>query len=260
MMKRKNPCLLWLILFIMAISPLFAQKDNIQKKNVVIVLDASGSMRSNMRGTRTRKMEAAKNALKQVLKTVPPDTHIGLLVFSGKNIKDHWIFPLGPRNDQRLNKAIDMIEPGGGTPLGAYMKIGAERLLLERKKQMGYGNFRLLIVTDGEAQDKKLVNLFTPRILSRGIIMDVIGVDMAQNHTLAKKVHSYRKANNPESLKKAIAEVFAEVSDTGTHSVSQDAFEILKPIPDEVVNGMLKSLINTPNDSLDNMKQPRKIP
>jgi uncharacterized protein YegL len=217
----------------------------VQKSNVVIILDASGSMKSNMRNIRVQKMDSAKRALKEVLKTVPQNTQIGLLVFSGTNVENHWVYPLGPRNDARLNRVIDMIDPGGGTPLGAYIKIGAERLIQERKNQMGYGQYRLLIVTDGQAQDIQLVNDYTPDVLSRGITVDVIGVDMAQNHTLATKVHSYRKADDPDSLKKAVAEVFAEVSDKGTDVISNDAFEIIKPIPDEFADKLLKALIET---------------
>lgn len=224
--------------------------QDIQKSNVVIILDASGSMKSNMRNTRVQKMVAAKRALIEVLRTVPQNTQIGLLVFSGTNVKNHWVYPLGPRNDARLNNTIATIEPGGGTPLGAYIKIGADRLIQERKNQMGYGQFRLLIVTDGQAQDLQLVNSYTPAVLSRGIIMDVIGVDMVQNHTLATKVHSYRKADNPDSLKTAVAEVFAEVSDQGTDAISEDAFEIIKPLPDDVAEKLLKTLIETDNSPI----------
>jgi Ca-activated chloride channel family protein len=238
------------ILAIFLLTRLAATTEDIQKSNVVIILDASGSMKSNLRSSRTQKMAAAKHALKEVLKTVPQDTQIGLLVFSGTNVKNHWVYPLGPRNDARLNTAIDMIEPGGGTPLGAYIKIGADRLVQERKNQMGYGQYRLLIVTDGQAQDIQLVNTYTPEVLSRGVIMDVIGVDMVQNHTLATKVHSYRKADDPESLKKAVAEVFAEVSEKGTDAISSDAFEIIKPLPDEVADKLLKALVETDNSPI----------
>ena len=55
--------------------------------NVVIVLDASGSMGQPMRDQRTQKMVAAREAIKAVLKTVPPTTRIGLLVFSAENLR-----------------------------------------------------------------------------------------------------------------------------------------------------------------------------
>ena len=65
-----------------------------------------------------------------------------------------------------LNGAIDSITSQGGTPLGEYMKQGADALLDARKKQFGYGTYRLLVVTDGEANDAGLVDGYTPDIIS----------------------------------------------------------------------------------------------
>jgi len=92
-----------------------------------------------------------------------------LLVFSAKGVETDWLYPLGPRDDAKLMQAIDRPQPGGGTPLGAYLKKGTDRLLEERAKQFGYGTFRLLVVTDGEAGDKELVERYTPEVIARGI-------------------------------------------------------------------------------------------
>ena len=224
-----------------------ARSEDVYHDNVVIILDASGSMAEFMRRTGTRKMAAAKAALREVLRQVPETTHVGLLVFSGRNVRNHWVYPLGPRDDARLIKAIDLPVPGGGTPLGKYIKIGADRLLQERAKQLGYGTYRLLVVTDGEAGDKHLVEKYTPEVVARGITVDVIGVDMKGTHTLATKVHSYRSADDPMSLKKAIAEVFAEVSSTGTDAAQAEAFDVLAPIPTGLVTVMIEALSTSGN-------------
>ncbi len=218
--------------------------------NVVIVLDASGSMKQNMRGTRTKKMDAAKDALKAVLKNVSPTTHIGLLVFSSKNLKNDWAYPLGPRDEQALIRAIELPIANRGTPLGEYIKIGADRLLEARQAQYGYGSYRLLIVTDGDANDPELVDRYTPDVLARGITMDVIGVDMGQDHTLATMAHSYRRANDPASLEQAIREVFAELSaDSGDFSM-EEAFELIEPIPLESAAAALQALSNSGNEPI----------
>ena len=77
------------------------------------------------------------------------------------------------------------------------MKQGADALLDARKKQFGYGTYRLLVVTDGETDDAGLVDGYTPDIISRGITIDAIGVEMQSQHTLATMVHSYRSADDP---------------------------------------------------------------
>lgn len=217
------------------------------RDNVVIVLDASGSMKQRMRGSGVQKMEAAKAALKSVLQNLPPTTHIGLLVFSAKNLRNDWVYPLGPREEERLLEAIDQPIPESGTPLGEYIKMGADRLLEARAQQYGYGTYRLLIVTDGNANDPELVNRYTPEVLARGILVDVIGVDMKTDHTLASMAHSYRRANDPDSLERAIREVFAELSsDTGDFSM-EEAFELIAPFPVECAEAALQALSTSGN-------------
>ncbi len=214
--------------------------------NVVVVVDASGSMGSPMRGTNTDRMSVAKDALKQVLGQIPSSTHVGVLVFPNGN----WVYPLGPRNDERLNGAIDSITSQGGTPLGEYMKQGADALLEARKKQFGYGTYRLLVVTDGEANDAGLVDGYTPDIISRGITIDAIGVEMQSQHTLATMVHSYRSADDPESLRQAINEVFAEVSAADAGTTGENAFEMIADLPGETASAMLKTLSTTGNEPI----------
>ena len=218
--------------------------------NVVILLDASGSMEETLAGTRTRKMDAAKTALKTVLERVPASTHIGLLVFSSSNVKDHWVYPLGPRDDAALTRAIELPDPAGNTPLGRYLKLAGDRLLEERARQFGYGTYRLLVVTDGEAQDQNLVDRFAPEIMARGLTLDVIGVGMKQDHTLARKSHSYRRANDPASLQRAVAEVLAEVSRPRSDAAGAEAFELLAPIPTEVAAAAIQALSTSGNDPI----------
>jgi hypothetical protein len=224
--------------------------------NVVIILDSSGSMAGPLPGGNTDKMTAAKAALKQVLQSVPQETRIGLLVFSAKNVETDWIYPLGPRDDAKLMQAIDQPMPGKDTPLGAYLKKGADRLLEARAKQFGYGTFRLLVVTDGEAQDQPLVDRFTPEIIARGITVDVIGVAMNQRHTLATRVHSYRSANDPSSLKRAIAEVFAEIGGRASDTTGAEVFAQLKPIPGEVAQAMIQALASSGNQPIGERPRP----
>ena len=229
------------------------------KNNVVIVLDASGSMGETMRGTGVRKIDAAKKALKEVIKHVPADTQIGILVFSASNLSNDWVYPLGPRDDAKLMRAIDKPEPGGRTPLGQYTKVGADALLRQRKAQYGYGSYRLLVVTDGEAGDPELVDKYVPESMARGIVIDAIGVDMRSDHTLATKVNSYRRANDPRALKTAVAEVFAEVADSGSNATNQDAFDQLASIPDELATGMLKALTASGNHPIGEKPKPAPV-
>ncbi len=224
--------------------------DDIHKDNIVVILDASGSMQDKFSGDRTKsKMEAAKAALQEVLAKVPDDTWIGLLVFSGANIRNEWVYPLGEKDTQKLIAAINLPQPGGGTPLGKYIRIGANRLLEERAKQYNYGNYRLLIVTDGEASDAAQVEYYTPEILNRQIRVDVIGVDMETDHMLAKVVDSYRRADNPGELVAAVSQILAETGDTVTDADGEDAFEYIAPLSSEIAADLIQRLTTPPSNT-----------
>lgn len=247
---------LLMILLTGAVMAAGAQTREVYVDNVVIVLDASGSMNDRMSGTSIRKIEAAKTAIREVLNNTPATTQVGLLVFGQER---RWEYPLGPRNDTALIRALDGLYADGGTPLGEFIKKGADRLLEARRDQFGYGSYRLLIVTDGEASDGELVARYTPDVISRGIIVDVIGVDMRQDHTLANQVHSYRRANDPDSLSRAVREVFAEVG-SGDDGLSGDAaFKELQGLPVEAAMAIIDSLAATGNEPIGASVQGRSM-
>lgn len=239
-----------LLLSLLILGLQICSADDIHKDNIVVILDASGSMQDKFSGDRTKsKMEAAKAALQEVLAKVPDDTWIGLLVFSGANIRNEWVYPLGEKDTQKLIAAINLPQPGGGTPLGKYIRIGANRLLEERAKQYNYGNYRLLIVTDGEASDAAQVEYYTPEILNRQIRVDVIGVDMKTDHMLAKVVDSYRRADNPGELVAAVSEILAETGDTVTDADGEDAFEYIAPLSSEIAADLIQRLTTPPSNT-----------
>ncbi len=212
-------------------------------QNVVVVLDDSGSMGDRMRSNRqTTKIAAARSALISVLETLPEDAQVGIVVL---NQRPSWVVPLGPVEKESTRRAIMNTQANGGTPLGQFMKIGADALLEAREKDH-YGSYRLLIVTDGEAGDARLVKRYLPDILGRGITVDVIGVDMAARHSLATMVHSYRRADDPKMLATAVREVFAETTATGADAGESD-FELLQAIPSQLASAALLALAETGN-------------
>lgn len=226
---------------------LFAAVLSAADQNVVVVLDDSGSMDEGMRG-RIRKMDAAKGALLSVLENLPDEAHVGVLALNSRVKGSPWIAPLGPVDRALIKQQIGSVRAGGATPLGAAMKEAADALLEKRKKDV-YGDYRLLIVTDGEAGDQQLVDQYLPAIKARGLITDVIGVNMKGDHSLATQVNTYRRADDPDSLAQAIAEVFAETSDDSGDAGESD-YDLLSGLPDEVAAAALVSLSATDNQPI----------
>ncbi len=214
---------------------------------VVVILDDSGSMNEKMRTNSgsTSRMGAARNSLIKVINSLPEDTKFGVRLLNGKNV-DRKLIPLGLLNREDAVKTISRVSATGGTPLGQVMREGADELLQYRNLNK-YGSFRLLIITDGEANDRDLVATYLPMILARGISIDVIGVGMKETHQLASQAHSYRSVNDAEGLEKAVSEILAEPLDN--QDISQD-FELLAQIPDEFASQAIESLTSPDNSPL----------
>jgi hypothetical protein len=225
------------------------------QENVVIVLDDSGSMNTKMQ-SRSSRMDAAKKALASVLKQFRPDTKLGLLLLNGARNHDHWAIPLDHLSANQATKLILSLHADGGTPLGERLREGADALLKLREKQF-YGNYRLLVVSDGEAEDRKMLDAYLPDILSRGIMVDAIGVDMSQDHSLATRVHSYRRADDDAALEKALQEVFAERIESSGDG-SQEDYRLLQAIDDSTAKDVLAAISKSNNSAITATKKPEQ--
>lgn len=227
--------------------------------NVVIVFDDSGSMNQAFSGGsgREKKVDAGKAALKTVISTMAVDTHIGILLLNGLHT-GRWLHELGPVDRPALIQTIEKLVPAGGTPLYASMKEGMDALLAYRGKHF-YGNYRLVVVTDGqESANRNLLKKYLPDMLTRGISIDVIAVDMRGDDELARvaketSVVTYRSADDPESLSKAIHEVLSETDQSDTEAADED-YAILAALPDGFGLQAIQALVSSGNQPIGEMK------
>lgn len=241
-MKRLLHCMIGLFI---------SQQALAQDFNVVVVFDASGSMHERMDGG--SRLDIAKQALKTVVPTIYPGTQVGIVCFS--DVSPDWVYPLSVLETSKISAAIDSIVAKGGTPLGEYIKIGADELLAQREKQKGNGYYRLLVITDGEAADQYDVDRYVPDIISRGIRVDAIGVGMKQDHTLATKVHNYYPGNDLASLKNAISKTFAEIKPA---DVEQD-FDLISSVEPALAKAIIKSFSEQSNHPVGTPRPERTV-
>ncbi|MEO0587020.1 MAG: vWA domain-containing protein, partial [Planctomycetota bacterium] len=228
-----------------------AAEPVVDATNVVILLDASGSMGNSMRGSTQSKMIVARQALLSVVQSLPPDTNVGVLVFSGRGKQGDWVHDLGPIDLPALERSLNALHPDGGTPLGRYIQLAANRLLNQRAEQGGYGTYRLIIVTDGQAGDEELVEAYTPQVLARGLTVQVIGVAMNEEHMLANRVHAYRPAADAASLQAALSAAVAEVRTDDTGFADADGeFDVIAPLPAESALPLIAALRISGNDPI----------
>ncbi len=182
-----------------------ALEEDQLKRNYYVIFDGSGSMRGD-------KIQIAKQAFKEFVDLVPPDANLGLIVFDAKNASER--VPLGSNRKAILDE-IDNVRAGGGTPLGPAAEFGYQMLTAQALKQLGYGEYNLVIVTDGEASDEGKLKRSVDMILKKSpIIIHTIGFRIKGGHTLNQPGRIfYRSAESYEDLRRGLEEVLAEAED-----------------------------------------------
>ncbi|MBP3040286.1 VWA domain-containing protein [Bacillaceae bacterium Marseille-Q3522] len=94
--------------------------------NVVIILDASGSMAFQI-GNKTR-MEAAKDSIRNFVQQLPPEAKVGIRVYGQEGTgsdadkqlscsSSELVYPISPYDEGAFNGALDKFAPAGWTPI-----------------------------------------------------------------------------------------------------------------------------------------------
>lgn len=179
-------------------------------RSFYVVIDASGSMNeTECAGSFPNRTEAAKWAAKEfTTKRVPADVNLGLHVFDGSGARER--VPLGMQNRDAITQEIDGIRGGGNTPLNAAIRQAAEALSRQRERQLGYGEFYVVVATDGQASDGDLQENAVRYAAQQRIPIITIGFCLRADHPLARASVSYRDANSPQDLLAALQETQGE--------------------------------------------------
>jgi len=181
-------------------------------RNFYFIIDGSGSM--NERTTRncggdqnfSSKIQGAKWAIKQFLKQIPDDVNIGMFVFDENGARE--TVPLGINNREQFLSSINRIVASGETPLYKSIKVGTNKLIKEYQKQLGYGEFRLVVVTDGIADNIPEAAIYAAKY---GIPIYTIGLCVGKNHPLRYFSVNYKAADNFAELSQGLKDTLAEL-------------------------------------------------
>lgn len=177
--------------------------------NVYIVFDGSGSMDG-------QPIEEAKSAVATFIAGAPNILNIGLFVFDARSSRGREVVALGRGDTQRkqLAKEISRINAGGGTPLGSAIQAGTKALIAQFQKQLRYGDVRLVVVTDGQASDKKMFNRGIIFARDHHVPIYTIGFQIQSDHPLRQYSEAYFTANDEHELLGAMKETLAELDDS----------------------------------------------
>ncbi|MFA6536063.1 MAG: vWA domain-containing protein [Candidatus Paceibacterota bacterium] len=181
---------------------------DLMRRNIYLVFDCSGSMADAKNGE--PKIVTAKRAIEAFGRKIPAETSLGLAIFDSNGPSER--VPLGVNNRKQFYQTVQSAGAGGATPLSSAVRLGYEQLRKQAVRQLGYGEYHLVIVTDGEANagfdpgnDVNIILRDSP------VVIHTIGFHIGSRHSLNQPGRTvYKEANNPADLEKGLAEVLAE--------------------------------------------------
>lgn len=184
--------------------------DSMTANNIVMVFDGSGSMNDSGCSGNQTKIEVAKKVVKEWADLVPVETNLGLIVFDKKDFSIR--LPLGRDNRPQFREEIDKVVAKYKTPLTKSLYTAFNMLTEQGQKQLGYGDYTIVVVTDGVANDVKALKRRVDAILANSPVMiHTIGFCINDNHALNTRGRTvYKAANNPAELRQGLQDVLAE--------------------------------------------------
>ncbi len=178
-------------------------EEDFLKSNYYIIFDGSGSMKGD-------KLQVAKKALSEFVNHIQGDANVGLAVFDNRRLSERAV--LGETRESIIGQ-IEKVKANGSTPLKNAISLAYQKLVEQGLKQLGYGEYHLVVVTDGEASEGQDPTQIVNSILqSSPVVIHTIGFQIGQNHSLNQPGKIlYASANNFEELRKGLESVLAEL-------------------------------------------------
>jgi len=181
---------------------------------VILVLDASGSMRAKINGV--SKIDIAKQVVGKIVSGWQPQDELGLVVYGHRKKNEcsdiETIKEPGPLNAAEYMAAVNAIQPKGQTPMTQAVKQAAEALQYTEKKAT------VILVSDGIENCNSDPCAVAEYLAKTGVELKVhtvgFGLDdkgaVAQLKCLADKTGgTFTIANNADDLLKALTKTVA---------------------------------------------------
>lgn len=186
---------------------------NLLAANYYIVLDGSGSMEGGLCAVNSTKMKVAKTAITQFAQQIPADANIALLAFDKGGASQR--VALAVNNREQFFNQVNAMQSGGVTPLKSALTFAYQKLQKQAVTQLGYGEYHLVVVTDGIATANEVPDQIVQAILQESpVVIHSIGFCIDENHSLNQPGMSfYTAAGNAEELQKGLQAVLAESPD-----------------------------------------------
>ena len=186
--------------------------------NYYIIFDGSGSMSEKGCSGNNTKLAVAKEAMAAFLENMPTDANVGLFIFD--DIDEIERTQLSTMNKSEIMEHIRASNAGGDTPLKTAINAGYKALTAQASKQLGYGEYHLVIITDGAASKGENPEDIVQRIHTESpIVINTVGFCIGNKHSLNQAgLVNYKAANDSKSLLEGLEAVLAESPNFDTDS------------------------------------------
>ena len=200
---------------------LFCISQSAAAENAMLVLDASGSMWAQIDGK--TKIEIARSAVADMLKTWPQGHQLGLVAYGHRRKGDcadiETLLPVAALEPAIFKSKVDALNPKGMTPISAAVQHGAAALKSSEQKAT------VILISDGEETCNLDPCAVAKQLEADGIdfTAHVIGFDVAkgsladiQLQCLASETGGkYLNASNASELNRALDQLSeAKVEET----------------------------------------------
>ena len=130
---------------------------------------------------------------------IPADANLGGLVFDERGV--HSLIPIGPLDQATLRRAMGSVSAGGSTPLAQAIRDAYYALTQRAMSQLGYGEYHLVVVTDGEATGEDPRGVVNRLIAESPVVLHTIGFCIGDKHSLNQPGRTiYHAADSPRQL------------------------------------------------------------
>ena len=180
-----------------------AQPDP-NRRITVIVLDDSGSMGEDI--------EPAKAAVASAIAAMADTDRVAVLALNRGSV-----MPFEDADAARaaVTDALRPIRSNGGTPLTRSLQSASDLLAQEAARFRGFGTYRVIITTDGAANDDRALERAIQQLAAQTPIqVTTIGIGLSGRHVLSRSdLGSYVDVANIGALEAALQDAVAENTD-----------------------------------------------
>lgn len=177
--------------------------DDVFRTNILVIFDDSSSMRDASCTGNERKITVAREATYEFVREVPPDVNVGVVTLN--HLNQFSGFSSGDRTG--LLNLIESFSADGGTPLRSSLGHGYNILTDQARIQRGYGQYHLVVVTDGESGDGDPGEIARRIVQFSPIQVHAVGFCLSGHSLNDPNYVKYHTANSPEELLRALASV-----------------------------------------------------